>query len=333
MTPNTCAPTARAAKTRAPTVSVDIADDWAVIGADGVAIRCYSWRTNTRQRPALIWGHANGFSAGAYAPLLSTLAETLDIYAYDLRAHGGSEDPVDDPTGDYDRIMTTDRLAMDFQAVIEGVRARSPIQPLHFAGHSASCLAALRLAGAFGQAPFRSMTMFEPPMAPTPDHALHAAAGVLGHVLSGRALKRKRILPAPADFADMLSKREAFARWRPDMLRAFTEATMTPDEHSGENSNGWRLRCAPEAEAAVYRTTMDCSTFRALQYCTRPILFVESDPTVQGVAPSWATRVQALAANQAPQGSLKRIDQTSHMMPFERPEAVIAIVQEAVAIS
>lgn len=319
-------------KDRAPSVPEALAENWFVEGAGGVGIRCYGWRANTGDRPALVWGHANGFSAGAYAPILSELAKTLDVFAYDLRCHGGSEDPVDDAAGDYDRVMTADCLALDFMAVVDSIRLRSFYQPLHFAGHSASCLAALRLAGAFGHAPFETMTMFEPPMAPTPDHMLHGAASVLGDVLSKRALKRKRHLPAPADFAASLAKRDAFARWRPDMMQAFAEATMQPDDDPA-NASGWTLRCEPAAEAAVYRMTMDCSTFRALKSCERPILFVESDPTIQGVAPSWATRVQSLAAAQAPKGSLARIDQTSHMMPFERPDAVLAMITNAVAHS
>jgi pimeloyl-ACP methyl ester carboxylesterase len=317
---------------RAPSVPSDIAEDWVVEGQGGVGIRCYGWRSNTGGRPSLVWGHANGFSAGAYTPILNELAEDLDVYAYDMRCHGGSEDPVSDPDGDYDAIMTTDCLALDFLAVIDAIRRRSFRWPLHFAGHSASCLATLRLAGALGHAPFQTMTMFEPPMAPTPDHALHAAAGVLGEVLSRRATKRKRHLPAPEAFAASLADRDAFARWRPDMLEAFTEATLRPDNDPA-NTQGWTLRCEPAAEAAVYRTTMDCSTFKALSACTRPILFVESDPTIQGVAPSWATRVQALSAAQAPKGSLARIDQTSHMMPFERPEAVLEMITNAVACS
>lgn len=317
---------------RAPSVSSEVAEDWVVRGHCEVGVRCYGWRSNTGKRPALVWGHANGFSAGAYTPILNVLAESLDIFAYDMRCHGGSDDPVNDPAGDYDAVMTTDCLALDFLAVVDSIRRDSFRQPLHFAGHSASCLAALRLAGAFGHAPFLTMTMFEPPMAPTPDHALHAAAGVLGEVLSRRAIKRKRHLPAPAAFAASLAERDAFARWRPDMLQAFAEATLRPDDDPA-NAGGWTLRCEPAAEAAVYRTTMDCSTFKALSACTRPILFVESDPTIQGVAPSWATRVQALSAAQAPKGGLARIDQTSHMMPFERPDAVLALITKSVAIS
>lgn len=316
-------------KERAPSVPGELADNWFIEGAGDVSIRCYSWRTNTNNRPAVIWGHANGFSAGAYAPILSELAKTLDVFAYDLRCHGGSEDPVEDPEGDYDRIMTADCFALDFLSVIDSIRLRNIHQPLHFAGHSASCLAALRLAGAFGHAPFQTMTMFEPPMAPTPDHMLHGAASMLAEGLSNRALKRKRHLPAPAEFAANLVEREAFARWRPDMLQAFVEATMRPDENPA-HKGGWTLRCEPAAEAAVYRMTMDCSTFRALKSCGRPILFVESDPTIQGVAPSWATRVQSLAAAQAPKGSLARIDRTSHMMPFERPDAVLALIKKAI---
>ena len=316
---------------RAPSVSGDVAEDWVAMGHGDVGIRCYGWRTNTGKRPALVWGHANGFSAGAYTPILNVLAEKLDVFAYDMRCHGGSEDPVSDPDGDYDAVMTTDCLALDFLAVVDSIRRDTFRQPLHFAGHSASCLAALRLAGAFGHAPFHTMTMFEPPMAPTPDHALHAAAGVLGEVLSRRATKRKRHLPDPARSLPAWQSATRLPAGAQICCKRLLKQRSVPMLIL-HNTTGWTLRCEPAAEAAVYRTTMDCSTFKALSACTRPILFVESDPTIQGVAPSWATRVQALSAAQAPKGSLARIDQTSHMMPFERPDAVLALITKSIAV-
>ncbi len=307
---------------RAPSVAPATAEVFAVSGADGLPLAAYAWRGNRGGRPVLLWGHANGFAAGAYAPLLDDLALDFDIFAADLRAHGGSADPG----GDYDRAMTADRLGLDLGAVVKAVRRRAPAQPLHFAGHSVSGIGALRLGAVFGLAPFVSMTLFEPPIAPTPDKPLHGPAAEVGAELSARAMKRRRELPDPASFAASLADRPAFARWRPDMLQAFAEATLVP----ASDGAGWRLRCPPEAEAAVYRMTLDTSTFAALAHFDRPILFVESDPAIDGVAPSWATMAQGVAARQAPRGRLERIPETSHMMPFERPDAVARIVKRQV---
>jgi pimeloyl-ACP methyl ester carboxylesterase len=303
---------------RAATVPPTSAETWVIPGADALPLRLYSWRQNTGDRPALIWGHANGFSTGAYAPILDELATLFDIYGADLRCHGGSADPG----GDYDHVMSADRFALDLIAVAAAVRQRTPYQQMHFAGHSLSGIGVLRAGAVFGCSPFVSVTLFEPPLAPTPDHPLHGGAAMLGHVLAGRALKRRQVLPDPESFAASLAERDAFARWRPDMLHTFVHATLIP----AEDGDGWRLRCAPEAEAAGYRMTMDTSTFAALRDFARPILFVESDPEIQGVAPSWATKAQGVAAKQAPQGRLQRIAKTSHMMPFERPEAIIEII-------
>lgn len=310
---------------RAPSVPSDLADNWIAAGADGTDLRVYGWKSNTGRRPAVIWGHANGFAAGAYAPLLADLARRHDIFAADLRGHGGSADPGPD----YDAAMTADAIGLDLMATTASIRRVTPFQPLHFAGHSASGLGALRMGAVFGHAPFRSMTLFEPPLAPLPAHPLHAGAAQLGETLAQRALKRRRDLPAPEEFAASLRDRPAFDRWRPDMLDAFARSTLTP----APGGAGWRLCCPPEAEAAIYRMTMDVSTFAALAQFDRPILFVESDPTVDGVAPSWATKAQGAAARQAPRGRLRRIERTSHMMPFERPDAVAEAVDAAVAIS
>lgn len=308
---------------RSPTIDISIADSWVVNGADQLALRVYGWRSNTGGRSALFWGHANGFASGAYAPMLSELAREFDIFAADLRAHGGSADPG----GDYDRTISADRLAIDMIAVIKSVRERSPTQPLHFAAHSMSGLAGLRMGAVFGLSPFRSMTLFEPPLAPTPDIILHAGAASLGHVLSGRATKRKQILPSPPEFAAQLEERPGFCNWRKDMLAAFAQATLSPRI----DGNGWELRCSAAAEAAGYRLTMDTSTFAALARFDRPVVFVESDPATQGPAPSWATKAQGVAAQQAPKGFLDRINGTSHMMPFENPDAVIGRIRKSIA--
>ena len=315
------------AAARAPSVPDTLADSWTAAGGDGLESRVYGWRANSGDRPAVIWGHANGFAAGAYEPMLSELAAEVDVFAYDLRAHGGSGDPGSDFEGDYDRAMSADRLGLDLFAVVQSIRRRTPTQPLHFAGHSISGLGALRMGAVFDHAPFRSMTLFEPPLAPTPDVILHGPAAQLGEFLSNRALRRRREVADPDAFAASLAERGAFSRWRADMLKAYADATLI------ETADGWRLRCPPEAEAAGYRTTMDTSTFRALATFDRPILFVESDPTMDGVAPSWATKAQGVAAAQAPKGRLERIPGTSHMMPFERPDAVMEIVMSQVGVS
>lgn len=310
---------------RAPSVSAELADSWTTASTDGVAIRLYAWKTNRGGRPAVIWGHANGFATGAYAAVLQDLSAAMDVFAMDLRGHGGSGDPGPD----YDVGMTADRFAFDLMAATRSIRQRAPTVPLHFAGHSASGLGALRMGAVFGHAPFVSITLFEPPLAPSPDHPLHADAALLGEALAKRALRRKRVLPDPESFAASLETRPAFDRWRPDMLRAFAAATLAP----APDGDGWRLICSPEAEASVYRMTMDTSTFTALSTFRRPILFVESDPAMQGVAPSWAAKAQGAAVLQAPMGRLTRIDGASHMMPFERPDAVVEIVHGAVARS
>ncbi len=315
----------RRVKARSPSVPADLAESWIVAGADDLPLRVYGWRSNRGGRPGILWGHANGFAAGAYAPLLAALAADYDVYAADLRAHGGSADPG----GGYDRAITADRLALDLIAVTASIRRRAPNWPLHFAAHSISGLGALRMGGVFGLSPYASLTLFEPPLAPTPDVPLHAGAATLGAILADRALKRRRDLPAPGAFAAALAERPAFARWRPDMLHAFAAATLAP----AEDGDGWRLCCPPEAEAAGYRATMDASTFASLAGFDRPILFVESDPEMDGVAPSWATKAQGVAARRAPKGRLARIPETSHMMPFERPDAVLQIIRREVANS
>lgn len=103
---------------RAPSVPDDLAERRVVAGAGGLELSVYGWRANTGRRPALFWGHANGFAAGAYAPMLTKLAGRMDVFAADLRAHGGSADPG----GAYDAAMSPDNFAFDLVATTAAVR-------------------------------------------------------------------------------------------------------------------------------------------------------------------------------------------------------------------
>ena len=66
--------------------------------------------------------------------------------------------------------------------------------------------------------------------------------------------------------------------------------------------------------------TMDSSTFRFLDRFDCPATFVASDLPREGGTPSWASRMQGLAADRVPGARLVRLPGTGHMMIFEAPD-------------
>ena len=102
---------------------------------DDVTIAAYELAGACANAPALLWGHANGFSGGSYLPLLQRLARGgFRVFAYDARGQGGSTTPPEP----YGETITFDRFAHDMERVVGAIRRRAPNNPLYFAGHSFS---------------------------------------------------------------------------------------------------------------------------------------------------------------------------------------------------
>ena len=271
----------------------------------------------------LLWGHANGFSAGSYLPWLQQIATRMRVFAFDARGHGGSEYPGE-PLA---QTCRADALAEDLAAVVEALRAIVGVAAdIHFAAHSYTGLAALRLGSLHGHCPWKSATLFEPPLSPTPDVPGHAIASELAEALVNGALRRRDAWAGPAALAERLGASSAYADWDKDMLAAHCAAILRP-EAEGE---GYRLACDPKVEAQGYRMTMDCTTYDYAGLFDCPTTFVASDLPKEGGTPSWASRMQGLAAEKVPGARLVRMPGTGHMMIFEQPQEALRILFESI---
>ena len=302
---------------RPPSIPKSAADARWVEGADGLRLRLYRVNGPVRDGPVLLWGHANGFAAGSYLPWLQRAAGHMTVYAFDARGHGGSDVPPEP----YTATCGADALALDLHALAAVVRAEiRPERPLHFAAHSFTGLAALRLGCVFGEIPWASATLFEPPLSPTPDYPAHAVAAELADVLVNGALRRRPDWDSPDAFTARLSGSTAFAAWDADMMRAHGQAILHPKADGG----GCMLACPPAIEAAGYRMTMNTSTFRFADRFDCPTTFIASQPAGEGATPSWAALVQGLAAARVPGARLVRMPDCGHMMLFEKPDECLA---------
>lgn len=305
------------------TLPAETADRFFLPGAEGNPIAVYAWRWWPNRAPALLFGHANGFSAGCYAPLLEKLAERYRLFAFDARGHGASLAPDPARAGAY--AMTA--FGADLQAIAAGLRARLPADlPLHYAAHSLGGIAAIA-SGALAQPglPFASMTLFEPPAYPPTDHPDRRQTEAHCRLFVDWAARRRERFGSVGEFLADAGKNRSFARFRPDMLEALARGALRADETSGV-----RLRCAGAVESAIYASCPDFDPVPGCRHLEMPVLYFNSDPAVaEGRA--WMPGIARMMLAEMPRGEHRIMTGCRHLMVQEEPERCLEAIAEQVA--
>lgn len=259
---------------------------------------------------ALLFGHANGFAAGSYAPLLRDLARQVDVFAFDARGHGGSILP----TGPHALVLQHDHFAADLKLVAAAVKTRRGVSDLAFVGHSLGAASALELEVRGGFPGASAMMLFEPPIFPPAGSPAHDAAAKQEEPLVAAALRRRADWASPEAFFARLHGRGGFARCSDAMLRAHCRATLKP-----KPAGGYTLCCPPATEAEIYRGHRAADTWLRLDRVTRKIDLVSGDPDLPGQG--WVAGVMTALARRLPAGRLTVLPGASHLMLFEQPDA------------
>ncbi len=258
----------------------------------------------------VVFAHANGFNAQAYADVLAPLGASRRVVALDLRGHGFTRLPAD-PRGHRSWRV----FARDIAAALDALDATDVV----LAGHSMGATAAL-LAAADVPDRIRSLALFEPV-------AVRRTARWTARLPWGPALIRRR-LPwaiaaarrralwpdAQAAFAG-LRGRGVFKTWPDQRLRNHLEGGLR------EVDAGVALACAPAWEAANY-AAQGHDVRAALRRLRRPaaIWLGEHGST-------WSLR--AAARGGAGPIDVEVVAGASHFLPFERPDLVVAALAAA----
>jgi pimeloyl-ACP methyl ester carboxylesterase len=308
-----------------------LAESQIAAGHGGRPIRLYRWRApGADAKPALLWGHANGFAAGSYRTLFARLAADLDIFAFDAAGQGGSVQP--DAGSDLDAFCDPDALAADVEAVAQAARAWAG-RPLAYGAHSMCGAAMLRLAlfhpARFAALGLSGLMLFEPPFFPPEGHRLHADGLARHRKRASRAAARRDEFPGgPDELAAYLTGREIFARFAPDQVAAHAAATLRPD------GGTWRLACAPAVETAVFKALGGRPVnFPALDRFPpgTPLHFVAGDIAMGIAAGITVTGMMPDAAAKVPHAKLTELPGASHMMVFEEEAACAALLKSFVS--
>jgi len=265
--------------------------------------------------PALLFGHANGFSAGSYAPWLRAMARHARVFAYDARGHGASHWPE----GPLDRVFRVDRFATDLAVVAHAVMARCGGTPLAYIGHSLGAAAAIDLE-ILGRAPgWARLVLFEPPISPPRGSSELAVALRATRPLVEATARRRAGWPSPEALFERLKGSAGFARATDAMLMAHCRAILKP-----KPDGGFTLACPPAVEAAIYRAHRDARTWDHLGAVTAAIDLVGGDPGLSD--PNWISLIIGELARRLPNASLTVLPGAGHLMFFEQPDQCLELV-------
>lgn len=286
--------------------------------ADGATLSVYRLK-GRRGGPVLLWGHANGFAAGCYPALLNDLAHDHDVWAWDARGQGGSVLPRGVPAVD---CVTLCELGRDAALICQHVSQETGSVP-NVAAHSFSGSALLWCQGPAQSIPWRSATLFEPPLV-TPARAADPEAVANNIRLAELTLQRRRIWDNPSSLAGRLRAHPGYALLSAEALKSHCRAILRQ-----RPEGDWELCCTPEVEAAVYRAVFTPQVFERLAHVDQPVQFVASDPAGPSAARASHT-VQALAAEQVRRPVIA-VRHSSHFLPLEQPAVCAAIIRRTIA--
>lgn len=296
-----------------------------VTGHDGKRLHLYRLRSSRTGGPVLMFGHACGFAAGSYLPLLRMLSGEADIYAFDARGHGGSEAPL--PHG---AACTPADYARDLARLAAAVSARTG-KPIHYIGHSLNAAAMLHLGGCYPEllraTAWRGMLLFEPPVFPSADRAEHTECAEKDKRLVARTRQRRERFPNPDELVALLTGRGLFRDLSREYLVAHAQATLRPD-----GPDSYTLACPPAVEAATFAAFGEDSTFRALAGFPAeiPLHLVGGDPD-SGPERNWTTVMAPVLAERLSTRSnrrrFSRLRGRGHLMVQEDPDTTFRLIR------
>ncbi len=304
-----------------PTLPADFAEAFTVPTTGGLELRVYRLhKAPDEAAPALIFAHANGFNAGCYQPFLRRLSAQFRVFAYDARGHGNSSRPLDNLEHDYAMV----RFAEDLSAIAARVRWMIGAEAeLHFASHSLGGLGAVLMEAELDEAPFDSLTLFEPPIYPPDDHAERAAALVHAPIFIRWAVGRRNTFPDREALRQEMDNIITYRRFAPEMMEAYIDAAVEagPD-------GGLVLRCPGVIESAIYGNCPYSGIFEQTAAVTTRARIYATDQSVLPDLHSWAPGTMASIAANMHRAEARTMPGCLHLMVQEDPDACAAAVAD-----
>ncbi len=254
----------------------------------------------------LIVCHATGFHGRCYVPMVAGLTPRYQVWALDMRGHGGSSDPVD---GDFDWAgMRDDVLAVLDHLGIERVKAFG-----HSMGGCAVLLAALARPELVIAAYLYEPIVLPPGMRIDPKQ----------NTLSASARRRRETFASREEALMRYATRPGLSVLRADALAAYVNWGFV-DEPDGTV----RLACSGEAEARTFEANSKLFADQ-LSPITAPVTIAagRSEP-VGGPALFAPAAATALGS-----GDLVEYRHLGHFGPLQDPDFVAGEVLRVLGVT
>ncbi len=259
--------------------------------------------------PPLHFLHANGYPPECYSPLLELLQTQYHVFGMLLRPLW----PAANPSGIQDWKPFSEDLLQFL--------ASAASTPVIGVGHSIGAIVTLR-AALREPDKFKALILIEPVLL-VPGFMLRwhiirmLGLGERFHPLISRAKKRRRTFDDLETVFRGYRNRPVFRYMSDENLRAYI-AGMTR-----KTDQGYELVYSPEWEARIYLTNMhDFDIWRDLPKLEVPTLFLRGAET-----DTFLEKAVRLVKRRQPKAQIETVDQSTHLLPLERPQEVFDKVQ------
>ena len=276
---------------------------------DGAGIALRRWGVPRRER--FVISHGNGLAIDAFAAFGATLAQDYEVIAFDMRNHGWNETHRAEGNN-------WNRFLEDFPQIMAAIEDRFGVKPTHGAFHSLSSATCL-MSAAQTAYPWRSLTLYEPPVTPSPEMDLHLPMLRFHDDLSRRAAARRSVFGRPEELAQSMRRARAFAFVPPETIDLLARATLR------RNRSQWCLTCPPDFEAATFDVSMNAARWPAFADVDVPVRLVLGDRKISP-APILIDVGDLLAERFGFQ--TRTVSGGTHFMQLEQPERCAALAKE-----
>jgi len=245
--------------------------------------------------PLVVFCHATGFCAHAWAPLIEALKSQFRCVALDFRAHGLTELPAGVE-------LVWRGMAEDLTAVID---ALSPGQPVLAVGHSMGA-SAIVMAETARPGLIERAWLFEPILL----RSGPVNRGENAPDIANAARSRRATFPSRAEAEARYASRPPLGLLDPRALSAYVE-------HGFENlaDGSVTLRCRPENEASVFEHH-NSGAFDRVAELRIPVIMAVGN---HGQPPAqWVAEAASTATSEAVE--LIEMEGLSHFGPLESPD-------------
>ena len=281
---------------------------------DGTVIRVR--RHGNPDGPRLVMAHGNGFAIDAYYPFWRLLTDRYDLAIYDQRNHGRN------PRHDADRHDVPAFVA-DMDRLVDLIPDRFGPKPTVGVFHSISAVTAIWHALEHGWK-WGALALFDPPLIPSPGHRAHEVARTFELGLADWAASRPDRFPDAMALAAGFARSKSLARWVEGGHALMARSITREDPKTGE----YVLCCPREGESRVYRTNAGLDLCPRLGELRGPLVFISSDPDApHALAPGKVGR--AMKEDHGVEWT--PIENTSHLLQIERPDACHAALESFLA--